>query len=945
MQQHLLTTPIFVTTPPKYLSHVTTFGSFSAGDQREMRDFSVRIRDCGLSRQKRDCPAKIRTVVRRSKGNKELFNENLGLWPELVQSGLSREQLGEKLNPQCSLKNYVVNSHLYQSGDIILGGIMQISADKDLMQLDKIPLEMDPKLQSMYLYLDSYPHYLALKFAIEEINGRADILPNITLGYMVYNTRGIERGSMRGVMSILSGGKELVPNYNCERRGILAGFIGDLTSVSSNIISLLTGLYHYPQISYGAMDAIFTDRRRFPYVYRMVPNERYLYKALIQLLKHFGWTWVGILIADIESDYRKRQLIEQITSNGMCVEFAYELDWKKLEAKIGLDTAIIRTTARVIIISVSRDMLMGVLPFIHGHSSLRRIWILSGTSFSTGSLQLRLTEILNGSLAFLNSESKIDGFHDFLLNATPNHYPDDPFIYMIWFIWFSCITPQMKNKAMNMSDVSNVEDYELDTCLGNETLASVPDFRQLDLRVPYSVYKAVYLLAQALHVLLSEKTSHGAPTEKARLERELNPWKLNHLLRKVHVTLSSSQEEIYINKEGEAPGQYDLTNWVMFPDRRTNELNVITVGRYNTSNPNQLICNDRAIVWYPNDTEIPISVCSDSCIPGYRKNSREVEFSCCYDCVPCAEGHISNTTDMETCIQCPEDQWPNDNRTICIQKITEFLSYEDPLGQSLAAVSVLSSLTVISVLLIFIKYHKTPVVKANNQTLSYSLLLSLTLSFLCCFLFIGRPQKVTCLLRQVTFGINFTVSVSCVLAKTVTVAIAFNATKPGSKIKKWVGTRVSLCLVLLCSLLQVGICLVWLISSPPFPDYDTHTYTGTMILQCNEGSVSAFYTVIGYMGFLSGLSFIVAFLVRKLPASFNEAQLITFSMLVFCSVWVSFIPAYLSTKGKYMVAVEIFAILASSAGLLGCIFIPKCYIILFRPEQNTRRGLTGKHLQ
>uniref|UniRef100_A0A1B8Y5S6 G-protein coupled receptors family 3 profile domain-containing protein n=1 Tax=Xenopus tropicalis TaxID=8364 RepID=A0A1B8Y5S6_XENTR len=280
---------------------------------------------------------------------------------------------------------------------------------------------------------------------------------------------------------------------------------------------------------------------------------------------------------------------------------------------------------------------------------------------------------------------------------------------------------------------------------------------------------------------------------------------------------------------------------------------------------------------------------------------------------------------MEMCIQCPEDQWPNDNRTICIQKITEFLSYEDPLGQSLAAVSALSSLTVISVLLIFIKYHITPVVKANNQTLSYSLLLSLTLSFLCCFLFIGRPQKVTCLLRQVTFGINFTLSVSCVLAKTVTVAIAFNATKPGSKIKKW-----------------VGICLVWLISSPPFPDYDTHTYTGKMILQC---SVTAFYTVIGYMGFLSGLSFIVAFLVRKLPASFNEAQLITFSMLVFCSVWVSFIPAYLSTKGKYMVAVEIFAILASSAGLLGCIFIPKCYIILFRPEQNTRRGLTGKHLQ
>ncbi|KAE8628259.1 hypothetical protein XENTR_v10007429 [Xenopus tropicalis] len=772
-----------------------------------------------------------------------------------------------KLNPKCTLMTSFSSQLLYQPGDIVLGGIMQLSFDKDLIH------SVPPFAWGSQLHIYSinakfyYHHYMALKFAIEEINRRADILPNITLGYMVYNTRGAESGSMAGVMSVLSGGKELVPNYNCERRGILAGFIGDLSSVSSYLISLLTGLYHYPQISYGATDVTFTDRRRFPYIYRTVPNEGYFYQALIQLLKHFGWTWVGMLIADNEAEYIKRQLIELITSNGMCVEFAYGFLWDgRFDDRIV--HRILRTTSRVVIISDSTNLFWPILRQVKIASSFKRTWIFSvSSSFTDYILEYEIAEFFAGSLAFPVAAREMDGFQDFLFSANPDRYPEDIFIEAAWLEFVSDLSTEMANSETYVSNITGSEDFLNASPLGNETLASIPHYRQLDLRVPYSVYKAVYLLAQALHVLLSEKTSHGAPTEKARLERELNSWK------------------------------------------------------------------------------IPISVCSDSCIPGYRKNSREVEFSCCYDCVPCAEGHISNTTDMETCIQCPEDQWPNDKRTICIQKITEFLSYEDPLGQSLAAVSVLSSLTVISVLLIFIKYHKTPVVKANNQTLSYSLLLSLTLSFLCCFLFIGCPQKVTCLLRQVTFGINFTLSVSCVLAKTVTVVIAFNATKPGSKIKKWVGTRVSLCLVLLCSLLQVGICLVWLISSPPFPDYDTHTYTGKMILQCNEGSVSAFYTVIGYMGFLSGLSFIVAFLVRKLPASFNEAQLITFSLLVFCSVWVSFIPAYLSTKGKYMVAVEIFAILASSAGLLGCIFIPKCYIILFRPEQNTRRGLTGKHLQ
>ncbi|XP_053566924.1 vomeronasal type-2 receptor 26-like [Bombina bombina] len=294
---------------------------------------------------------------------------------------------------------------------------------------------------------------------------------------------------------------------------------------------------------------------------------------------------------------------------------------------------------------------------------------------------------------------------------------------------------------------------------------------------------------------------------------------------------------------------------------------------------------------------------------------------------------------MENCMKCSQDQWSNPRRDKCVPRQIEFLSYHDRLGLVLVVLAVSLSVVTASVFAIFIKHKDTPIVKANNQNLSFILLLTLFLSFCCPFLFIGKPTKMSCLLRQVAFGNVFTIAISSVLTKTVIVVLAFNATKPGRNMKHLLGKNMSIYLVFMCSCGEVLICAVWLIYCPPFQEYNTEVEVAKIILQCNEGSVVAFYFGIGYIGLLAFLSFVVAFLARKLPDTYNEAQYITFSMLVFCCVWVTFIPAYLSTKGKYMVAVEIFAILASGAGLLFSIFIPKCYIILIRPELNVKESI------
>nr|XP_033771535.1 vomeronasal type-2 receptor 26-like [Geotrypetes seraphini] len=680
------------------------------------------------------------------------------------------------------------------------------------------------------------------------------------------------------------------------------------------------------EISYIAGNLVVSDTVTFPYFFRTVPSELHLCAGIVRLLKHFGWTWVGILACSDENSMRAVQILrEGIEQSGGCIEFVetFRHSSSPMLQNINHVYKKISTSSTKVIILYCNKQYTDFIMITNIGEAPGKVWIIT-----VELLFFLPSDNANGknTLAFTVAKKNIPSFHRFVREVNPTVFPSDSFIEM----WWKDLCNDQCPKSIQRS------------CSNNETSDYLMHCDVINSGNSYNVYNAVYALAHALHIMMI--SSYGNTTLwRAESETNLNflSWKLHQYLKNLHFK-NVLDEENFFNENGDLAIGYNIININNLPNgTSSNEI----IGSYNPYAPpgKDFTINENENLWENLFSQAPLqSGCNPNCPPGFRKLTKEGKPICCYDCIPCSEGEISNQTDMDTCIRCPEDQWPNQKKDACIPKVIIFLSYKEPFGIALTFIIIFFFLITALILAIFINCRDTPIVKANNRHLSYLLLISLMLSFLCSLIFIGRPEKVTCILQQIAFGIIFSISLSSVLAKTITVVTAFQATKPGSKLETWMGSKVSNSIVLFCSLLQTLVCLIWLLIAPPFPYLNMRSETGTILIECNEGSRVAFYCVLGYLGFLAAVSFIVAFLARNLPDSFNEAKYITFSMLVFCSVWVSFIPTYLSTKGKYMVVVEIFAILASSAGLLCCIFFPKCYIILLKPEKNSRKYLKKK---
>ncbi|XP_006011731.1 extracellular calcium-sensing receptor-like [Latimeria chalumnae] len=776
-------------------------------------------------------------------------------------------------------------------------------------------------------------------FAIEEINNSTALLPNITLGYQIYDSCATIAQSMRAAMTLVNGEEEVSPDTSsCTQGTSVTALVADSESSQSIAVARTIGPFSLPMISYFATCACLSKKEEFPSFFRTIPSDYFQARALAQLVKYFEWTWVGTIKGDTDYGiFGMAAFIEEAQKEGICLAFS-ETIYRTYPRKkvLRIIDIIKKSTAKVIVAFVAEADMTYLLQEIQQQNISGIQWLGSEAWITATHLTNKETYgVLKGTIGFAIKKSVIPGLKEFLLKVSPFKTPDNYLLTEFWENSFHCA---MANNVTQHSTTLNAQQ-----CTGLENLQDVsnPYTDVSQLRISNNVYKAIYTIAHSLHDLFTCKTGNGPLSNKSCPNKpKIDPWQLLSHMKKVNFT-SKTGDKVFFDKNGDPSAFYDLVNWQL---TKGGKVEFVTIGYYDASAPagHQFVIEKKKIIWASGHSQMPDSVCSESCPPGTRKAARKGQPLCCFDCISCAEGEVSNQTDSIDCTKCPLEYWSNQNRDQCILKDTEFLAFRETMGTLLATISLTGSFMIIVVVVIFFYHRDTPVVKANNSELSFLLLFSLALCFLCSFSFIGQPTTWSCMLRHSTFGISFALCISCVLGKTIVVVMAFKANLPGTKVMKWFGPTCQRLGVFNLTLIQGLICTLWLSLSPPYASKNMKHYKDRIILECNLGSVTAFYCVLGYIGVLSILCFVLAFLARKLPDNFNEAKYITFSMLIFCLVWLTFIPVYISSPGKYTVAVEIFAILSSSFGLLVCIFAPKCYIILCKPEKNTHKHLMGK---
>uniref|UniRef100_A0A8D2AMY4 Taste 1 receptor member 1 n=1 Tax=Sciurus vulgaris TaxID=55149 RepID=A0A8D2AMY4_SCIVU len=430
---------------------------------------------------------------------------------------------------------------------------------------------------------------------------------------------------------------------------------------------------------------------------------------------------------------------------------------------------------------------------------------------------------------------------------------------------------------------------------------------------------------KAVAIIGPDNTNHAVTTAAV-----LSPFLVPLLLEQIYkVNFPLHEDTVTFDDNGDPLSGYNIIAWDWIGPKWTFRI----IGSFIWS-PVQLDINNTDIRWHGKDNQVPTSVCTQDCVEGHRRVVAGFHH-CCFECVPCEAGTFLNKSDLYRCQPCGKEEWAPEGSPTCFPRTVVVLTWQEPISWVLLAANTLLLLLLVGTAGLFARHLDTPVVRSAGGRLCFLMLGSLAAGSCSLYGFFGEPTLPACLLRQALFSLGFAVFLSCLTVRSFQLVIIFKfSTKVPRFYRAWVQNHGAGLFVMISSVAQLLICLTWLIVWTPQPTREYRRFPQLVVLECTEGNSLGFLLAFTYNGLLSVSAFACSYLGKDLPENYSEAKCVTFSQLLNFVSWITFFTMVSVYQGKYLLVVNVLALLTCLSSGFGGYFLPKCYVILCRPDLN-----------
>jgi hypothetical protein len=289
----------------------------------------------------------------------------------------------------------------------------------------------------------------------------------------------------------------------------------------------------------------------------------------------------------------------------------------------------------------------------------------------------------------------------------------------------------------------------------------------------------------------------------------------------------------------------------------------------------------------------PRSFCSEQCRPGEIRTNTDSQ-QCCWTCRACKLFHIAVNETL--CLPCSNEEIPNGNFTQCIPIEEEYLSMENLIAWPAVLLSSIGLLMTIYTIFIFVRFSRTPIIKAASRELSYFLLSGMCCCHLCAWPLIVKPHLVTCLFIRIGVSLSLTICLAALLTKTNRLARIFNNSQrliqPSCLSPR---SQLGICGGIV-SVQLIGV-LIWIFISPPAIKLKSEIKHNQrrLILTCQTENEYIAGSLVYNMILVISCT-LYAIKTRRIPENFNEAKHIGFAMYSVCIIWLAFVPIFFSVR-------------------------------------------------